>query len=345
MRYKGYTNTINGSAKPFTGVLLVNLGTPDAPETSALRRYLAEFLADPRVIEFPRFLWRIILHGIILRIRPRRSAAAYRTVWTERGAPLLFHTEDQVEALAKRFATQHGDAVKVDFAMRYGNPSIDSVLDKWQTQGLKKLIVLPLYPQYAGPTTGSTFDAIAKSFSRRRYVPEIHFISDYHEHPLYIEALARSVREHWQEQGRSEHLIISYHGEPQRYADQGDPYYQQCLRTSTLLAEALKLSQEQYSITFQSRFGSEPWLQPYTDETLIEMASSGRVKSVDVICPGFAADCLETIEEVGVENRGYFLENSGTNYQYIPCLNASSAHLTAINDILSQALLSKETQA
>lgn len=337
MRYQGYPNAIN-THPPFTGVLLVNLGTPDAPTPSALRKYLAEFLADPRVIEFPRLIWRIILHGVILRIRPSRSAKAYQTVWTERGSPLLFHTSDQAAALREQLQAEHGERVQVEFAMRYGNPSIRSVLDKWQAQGLKKLIVLPLYPQYAGPTTGSTFDAVAKEFSARRYVPEIHFISDYHDHPLYISALADSVKKHWQENGRNEHLIMSYHGEPQRYVDQGDPYYEQCLRTSTLLAEALELNQEQYTVTFQSRFGREPWLQPYTDETLIDMARSGRIKSVDVICPGFAADCLETIEEIGVENREYFMENGGEGYGYVGCLNGEDRNTTLTKELVLKNL-------
>lgn len=334
MRYKGFPQQ-SSEATLKTGVLLVNLGTPDAPTTKALRPYLAEFLSDPRVIEFPRLLWKIILHGIILRIRPGRSAKAYETIWTDRGSPLLFHTQDQASALQKMLKADYGDDIEVGFAMRYGNPNIASVLDKWQARGLKKLIVVPMYPQYAGPTSGSTFDAIAREFSQRRYVPEIHFISDYHDNPLYIEALATNVRDHWNQHGRNEHLLMSYHGEPQRYVDQGDPYYQQCQRTSELLAEALELSPEQYTLCFQSRFGREPWLQPYTDETLTTMAKTGQFKSVDIICPGFSADCLETIEEIGVENKGYFLENGGDKYAYITCLNSDLYHIKMLYILLS----------
>lgn len=319
------------------GVLLVNLGTPDAPDTPALRRYLAEFLADPRVVEFPRLLWRLILHGIILRLRPRRSAAAYRKVWTEQGSPLLVHTRQQCQRLRERLQGSHGEHLLVEFAMRYGNPSMASVLQSMQEQGVRRLLVLPLYPQYSAATNASTFDALAADFTRRRWLPDLRFISHYHDYPPYIEAMATHIEHHWAEHGRGEHLLLSYHGVPLRYLHNGDPYHCECHKTSRLLAERLGLGERDYTTSFQSRFGREEWLQPYTDKTLSALPGKG-VKSVDVFCPGFAADCLETLEEIDEENRGYFREAGGQRFCYIPALNAIPEHIDALEALVKENL-------
>ncbi len=308
------------------GILLTNLGTPDAPEKGALRRYLKEFLWDPRVVEMPRPLWWLILNGIILNVRPSRSAAAYRSVWTEQGSPLLVHTRAQAQALQAAMAERCGERVVVDFAMRYGNPAIGSVIDRLLAQGVRRLLVLPLYPQYSGPTTGSTFDAVAADFTRRRWVPDLRFVAQYHDHPDYIAALAASILQYRTANGGSDRLLFSFHGEPRRYLDAGDPYHCQCHKTARLVAGALGLSECDYLVTFQSRFGREEWLQPYTDDTLKGLPAQG-VKSVQLICPGFAADCLETLEEIEVENRRYFQDAGGERYGYIPCLNSEPAHI------------------
>ena len=336
MRYRG-TNDYNHRQPPKIGVLVTNLGTPDAPEKGALRRYLREFLSDPRVVEVPRLIWFMILHGIILNVRPARSAAAYRSVWTPEGSPLLLHTRAQAEALQLRLTQRYGDAVQVEYAMRYGSHSIPEQLQSLLAQGVQHLLVLPLYPQYSGPTTGSTFDAVAADFRQRRWLPELRFVAQYHDHPAYIDALAASVRSHWQQHGRADRLLMSYHGEPQRYLEQGDPYHCQCHKTSRLLAEALELGSEDYLTCFQSRFGREPWLTPYTDETLQDLPAKG-ITSVQMICPGFSADCLETIEEIGVENRDYFLQAGGERYEYIPCLNSEPGHIDALTAIIEQQI-------
>lgn len=319
------------------GVLITNLGTPDAPDTPSLQRYLKQFLSDPRVVEVPRVLWWLILNGVILRIRPKRSAHAYQQVWTEDGSPLLLHTRAQAEKLERTLKEQWGDNLVVDFAMRYGNPSITSVVDRMLNEGVRKLLVLPLYPQYSASTTASTFDALAADFTQRRWMPELRFITSYMDNDAYLEAMTASIEEHWREHGRAEKLIFSYHGVPLRYLHNGDPYHCQCLKTTRLLAERLGLQEDQYLTTFQSRFGREPWLQPYTDETLKALPSQG-VKSVQVVCPGFSADCLETIEEIGIENRGYFMDAGGERYEYIPALNDQPVHIDALSRIINQHL-------
>jgi len=336
MKYIG-TDNFNHEQVPRVGILLTNLGTPQAPEKRALRAYLKEFLSDPRVVEVPRLLWWFILHGIILNIRPARSAASYRSVWTERGSPLLFHTQDQTDALRKTMTQQFGDRVIVEFAMRYGTPSIRDVLQGMLQHGVRKLLVLPLYPQYSGATTGSTFDALAADFTHRRWLPELRFVSHYHDHPAYISAVADSIRTYRAEHGSANLLLFSYHGVPQRYLDEGDPYHCECLKTSRLVAENLGLKEADYMTTFQSRFGREEWLKPYTDVTLKELPGQG-VKAVQVICPGFAADCLETLEELAVENRDYFLAAGGEHYQYIPCLNSAPDHIAALASIANDHL-------
>ena len=315
------------------GVLITNLGTPKAPTAKALRPYLKQFLSDPRVVEIPRILWWCILNGIILNTRPAKSAHAYSNVWTEEGSPLALYTKAQADNLRELQSPQ----IIVDWAMRYGEPSVGSVIQKLQDQGVRKLLVLPLYPQYSASTTGSTFDALAEDFTKRRWIPELRFITSYHDHPLYIRAIANSIRKHWEEVGRSEKLIFSYHGVPLRYLHSGDPYHCQCLKTTRLIAEELELEPEQFMTCFQSRFGREEWLRPYTDETLKALPSKG-VKSVSVICPGFSSDCLETIEEINMENREYFEEAGGESYHYIPALNDSSEHIQFLNQLIQQHL-------
>ena len=327
MKYKNAEFT-HGQKKRIA-VLITNLGTPAAPTKSALRRYLKQFLSDPRVVEFPRFVWWCILNFIILSIRPARSAKAYQTVWTDEGSPLAIHTEAQCKALAAKLADRFGDDVIVEWAMRYGEPSIDHKLDALMQKGVQKLFVLPLYPQYSASTSGSTFDALADNFKQRRWLPELRFLNDYHDNSEYIDAIAHSIQEHWQKHGKQEKLLFSYHGIPLRYLHNGDPYHCFCLRTTRLVAEKLDLSDDDYLTVFQSRFGREAWLQPYADHTLKSLGGDG-VKSVAVVCPGFSSDCLETIEEIGVENRDYFLEAGGKEYHYIPALNATETHINAL---------------
>lgn len=336
MHYKGVENFRHDQPEKI-GVLITNLGTPDAPTKLALRRYLAEFLADPRVVEVPRLLWWLILHGVILRIRPGRSAKAYASVWEKKGSPLMLHTADQCEGIRRQLQDRYGGNLVVAFAMRYGNPSIGSVLDELARQGVKRLVVLPLYPQYSASTSASTFDAIARDFTRRRWLPDFRFISHYPDFPPYIEAMARHIESHWQSQGRNEKLILSYHGVPLKYLQKGDPYHCECHKTSRLLAERLGLSDDEYMTTFQSRFGREEWLKPYTDETLKALPGKG-VGSIDVFCPGFSSDCLETLEEINEENRDYFMTAGGKGFTYIPCLNATPGHIDALVQLIEDNL-------
>lgn len=336
MKYTG-TDNFNHEQTPRVGILLTNLGTPLAPQKKDLKAYLRQFLWDPRVVEVPRLIWWLALHGVILNIRPGRSAASYRTVWTERGSPLLFHTQDQADALRETLTARYGDQVIVEFAMRYGAPAIPDVVQGMLQRGVRKLLVLPLYPQYSGTTTGSTFDALAADFTLRRWIPELRFVNHYHDHKAYIAAIADSIRAYRAEHGSADTLLFSYHGIPQRYLDEGDPYHCECLKTSRLVAEELKLKETDYQTTFQSRFGRTEWLKPYTDMTLKALPEQG-VRSVQIICPGFAADCLETLEEVAVENRDHFLAAGGQRYDYIPCLNSSPDHIAALATIAGDHL-------
>jgi len=332
MKYIG-TENFDHEQKPRVSILLTNLGTPAAPQKKQLRAYLKQFLSDPRVVEIPRMLWWFILNLVILNIRPARSAAAYRTVWTEQGSPLRVHTQAQADALRERLTERFGERIRVEFAMRYGDPSISDVLQDMLSGGVRQLLVLPLYPQYSGSTTGSTFDALAEDFTQRRWLPELRFVSHYHDHPAYISALADSIRAYRKEHGSADKLMFSFHGVPQRYLEQGDPYHCECLKTGRLVAQELGLGEDDHLTTFQSRFGREEWLKPYTDHTLKALAGEG-VKSVQVVCPGFAADCLETLEEIAVENRGYFIEAGGQDFSYIPCLNESEGHMAALETIV-----------
>ena len=334
MKYHGYPD-FKHNQHGRVGVLLTNLGTPEAPTAKALRPYLKQFLWDPRVVEVPRPLWWLILNGIILRVRPKRSAAAYAEVWTDEGSPLLTHSLNQAKALQCALAESYGDQVIVDVAMRYGQPSIASVIDKMLSAGVRKLIVLPLYPQYSAATTGSTFDAIADEFKQRRWLPDFRFISHYHDHRGFIHAITNRIKAHWAEHGRTDKLLFSYHGMPQKYLENGDPYHCECHKTTRLIAEQLGLTPNEYLTTFQSRFGRDPWLQPYTDETLKALPQQG-VKSVQIICPGFSSDCLETIEEIGGENCEYFLEAGGERYEYIPCLNAEPDHIELMRTLIEE---------
>ncbi len=336
MKYKGQKNYSHKQPLKM-GVLITNLGTPQAPTTKALRTYLAEFLSDPRVVEVPKLIWMCILHGIILRIRPSRSAAAYKTVWTEEGSPLMVHTQNQANALKKSLGAIYGDNIHVDFSMRYGEPSTTKRIEEFQQAGVNKLLVLPLYPQYSGATNGSTFDAVAQDFTSRRWLPDFRFISHYHDYEPYIDAVAKSIREYREANGSADKLLFSYHGVPLRYLKNGDPYHCECHKTSRLVAEKLGLSKDEYMVTFQSRFGREEWLQPYTDATLKSLPDQG-VKSVQIVCPGFSADCLETIEEIGEENREYFMEAGGEHYNYIPALNDSKDHIDVLTQLIQENL-------
>lgn len=336
MQYNGETSFRHDQSERI-GILITNLGTPDAPTTKALRRYLGEFLADPRVVEVPRLIWWFILHGIILRLRPRKSAAAYRKVWESDGSPLLTHTARQCESIREAMHRKYGKNVVVGFAMRYGNPSVAHVLNEFQKQGVRRLMVLPLYPQYSGSTSGSTFDAIARDFVTRRWLPDFRFISHYPDFPPYINAMARHIEDFWAEHGRQQKLVLSFHGVPKKYLLKGDPYHCECHKTSRLLAERLGLGKDDYMTTFQSRFGAEEWLKPYTDETMKSLPGQG-VKSIDVFCPGFSSDCLETIEEIDQENREYFMEAGGAAFHYIPCLNAEPVHIDALVALIEDNL-------
>ncbi|MGD2082730.1 MAG: ferrochelatase [Chromatiales bacterium] len=327
-------NTQDDTTPPF-GVLLVNLGTPDAPDTASVRRYLAEFLSDPRVIEAPRVIWWPVLHGVILRVRPRRSAAAYREVWTEDGSPLLSISKRQRPALERALAERTGHRIPVVLAMRYGTPSIEQGLSALRDAGIARILVLPLYPQYSATTTASIFDRVTEVLRGWRVLPELRFINRYPDHPAYIRALAGSVRDFQAEHGRPERLLLSFHGIPREYADKGDPYPDDCERTARALARELGLADDDWLMTFQSRFGPKEWLKPYTDQTLKAWGAGG-VKRVQVICPGFPTDCLETIEEVGAENREYFMEAGGEDYRYIPSLNDSPAHMEALVDLIGE---------
>jgi ferrochelatase len=334
MKYRGSPNFSHGQEDKI-GVIVTNLGTPDAPNKVALKRYLKEFLSDPRVVEVPRLLWWMILNLVILNIRPKRSAKAYSTVWTEQGSPLLVHTKNQATALADVMQQQFGDNVIVEHAMRYGSPSIDSSVEKLLQAGVRKLLILPLYPQYCASTSGSTFDALSQSMENRRWLPDIRFISHYHDNEDYIQAVADKIRAHWQIHGKADKLLFSYHGIPKRYLLNGDPYHCECHKTSRLIAENLGLNKNEHMTTFQSRFGREEWLKPYTDETLKGFPHQG-VKSVQVVCPGFSADCLETIEEIGEENREYFMHAGGERYEYIEALNSDPQHIALLASLVSQ---------
>lgn len=320
-----------------TAILLTNLGTPEAPTAKALRVYLKEFLSDPRVVEIPRLVWLIILHGIILRIRPKKSAKLYQSIWTEQGSPLMVISKALTTKVSRAITDKYQNTVVVDLAMRYGQPSIENALENFQQQGVQNIIVLPLYPQYAGPTTGSTFDAVVNVIKRWRWIPSLHFISSYHDHPLYIEALANSVNEHVNKFGKPDKFVLSYHGMPKLFLERGDPYYCFCHKTTRLLMAKLGWQEDDCVMSFQSRFGKAEWLKPYTDETLVELAQQGH-KHVAIISPAFSADCLETLEELAHENKETFINAGGEQYYYIDALNERDDHCQMVLNIVEQHL-------
>ncbi len=325
-----------------TAVLFCNLGTPDAATPKAVRRYLAEFLSDHRVVEIPRLLWMLILHGIILRFRPAKSAAKYASVWTAEGSPLKIWTEKQATLLQSRL-TQLGHHVVVRWAMRYGSTSIASQLDALKADGVTRVLVLPAYPQYSATTTASVFDAVYMWAQKTRSIPELRFINHYHDDAKYIAALSSSVSSYWQAHGQPDKLVMSFHGVPERTLHLGDIYHCECFKTARLLAQSLGLSKDQYQVTFQSRLGRAKWLEPYTEPTLIAMGKAG-VGRVDVICPGFTSDCLETLEEINMEAREAFLHAGGKTFHYITCLNDSPIAIDALAAVATQHLSGWDTQ-
>ncbi|CAN0618662.1 Ferrochelatase [Burkholderia multivorans] len=331
----------NVAAAHRIAVLLINLGTPDAPTPRAVRRYLAEFLSDPRVVEIPRALWQILLRAVILPLRGRASAKKYAAVWTPEGSPLRVHTERQVEGVRHLLAS-NGYQVLVDYAMRYGSPGIAQVLAQLKRVGVERVLLMPMYPQYSASTTATAFDAAFAALARMRNQPEIRTVRHYADHPAYIHALAEQVRQHWAAHGRpdfaaGDKLVLSFHGVPRRTLDLGDPYHEQCQQTAALLMAALGLSTIECRVTFQSRFGKAEWLQPYTEPTLRELGAAG-VRRADVFCPGFTADCLETIEEIGMEVRDAFLAGGGQVFHRIPCLNGAHAWIGALGEIAAENL-------
>ncbi|HHB91759.1 MAG TPA: ferrochelatase [Thioploca sp.] len=326
-----YNNSTYNHKNPAQiGVLLVNLGTPDAPTTSALRNYLGEFLADPRITEMPRWLWRLILHGVILRIRPSRSAKKYQQIWTEAGSPLLEISKIQLHKLQQ--VTDFNRPITIALGMRYGNPSIAAGLEQLRQANARYILILPLYPQYSSTSTGSVFDAVNKVFKTWRWLPDVRFISHYHDHPVYINALTTQIKRYWAEHGTPDKLLFSFHGIPKRFFLNGDPYYCECQKTARLVAEQIDVPSQ---VVFQSRFGKEEWLKPYTDKTLIELGKEG-LKRVDIICPGFATDCVETLEEIDHENRQFFLQAGGKEFHYIPALNSSIEHIQLLSQLIIQ---------
>ncbi|MEY3759156.1 MAG: ferrochelatase [Pseudomonadota bacterium] len=315
-----------------TGVILANLGSPTAPTTKAVRRFLADFLWDPRVVNLPRPLWWIILNFFVLPFRPSRSAKAYQKVWHEKGSPLAYLTRELTEKVADQLVAK---GIATHYAMRYGEPSIATQLKEFKKAGITDVVVLPLYPQYSSTTSASIYDDLIKELNQWRHLPTFQFIAEYHQDRHYIAAIAQSIEQAWREQDKNELLIMSFHGLPEALTKWGDPYFHQCHKTAALIAEKLDLNEKEWMIVFQSRFGKAEWLKPYCVSTLEELPGQG-VKTVDVVCPGFAVDCLETLEEIAMENKSIFMESGGTHYRYIAALNDSDAHVSAIINILEQ---------
>jgi ferrochelatase len=316
------------------GVLVVNLGTPDEPSPAAVRRYLGEFLSDPRVVETPRWLWWPVLHGFILRVRPARSAAAYRRIWTTQGSPLLVHTKALAKAVQETLSAQVSARVVVQPAMSYGSPPIEAALQEMFRQGVTRIVVLPLYPQYSSSTTGSVFEAVTRVLSRQRWVPELRFVNHYYDSPGYVAALAASIREARAIHGSGERLLFSFHGLPREMVEKGDPYYRHCLETAKRVANELGLGDCEWHLSFQSRVGRGEWLRPYTDETLQQWGEQ-RMGKIDVVCPGFAVDCLETLEEIALHNAERYRAAGGGELRYIPALNTRDDHSAFLSRLIA----------
>lgn len=343
MRYNTEPSYTHGTPEK-TAVLLINLGTPDAPTAKAVKPYLRQFLSDPRVVEIPKAIWWLILNGIILNIRPKKSAAKYASIWMQEGSPLKVNTERQAQQLQINLQQQLGNIpLLVDYAMSYGNPSVPSVLAKLKAQNCQRILLLPLYPQYAASATASALDAAYTALLKTRNMPAVRSIKHFHDDAGYIKASAQNIRDYWDIHGRPEMLVMSFHGVPQYTLEKGDPYHCECLKSGRLIAEELGLTQDQYKISFQSRFGKAEWIKPYTTATLIEL---GRKKThrVDVVCPGFVADCLETLEEIAQEGREDFQHAGGGEYNYIPCLNDRPQWINALTDLALENLQGWLTQ-
>ena len=333
VKYIGEKDYEHGS-KEKIGVLITNLGTPDAPNKKELKVYLNQFLSDPRVIELPKILWQIILKLVILQIRPSKSAEAYKQIWTDKGSPLLDIANRQLNKIQSSFSSKNENIV-FEVGMRYGNPSIPDALLKLQKKQVRRLLVLPMYPQYCAATTGSTFDEVTNVLQKWRWIPEMRFINQYFEEKNYIEALSNSIKSFWKKTSKPQKIIFSYHGIPKRYLTNGDPYHCFCLKTTRLVKENMGLSDDEIMTTFQSRFGREEWLKPYTSETLKELPKQG-IKNIHIISPGFSSDCLETLEELEEENKEYFMESGGENYHYIPCLNDHNDHIDVFVSLIKK---------
>ena len=332
MKYIGQESDIANSSDKI-GVLLINLGTPDRPVCPGLRDYLSEFLMDPRVIELPKLLRALLVKGIIINFRSHKSAATYREIWTDEGSPLLINSQGLGSGTTKIL----GEQFIVEVAMRYGNPSVADKILSLHNAGVRKIVVIPLYPQYSGSTNGSTFDAVGAALTKTRWVPNLVFVSDYYQYDSYIKAIGDSITEHWNKHGRKQKLIMSFHGIPKKYITRGDPYQSQCIQSAQRIADYLKLTDQDWQLVFQSRFGAEEWLQPYCDQTLKSLPDLG-IKSVDIVCPGFSVDCLETLEEIEGENKEYFIEAGGEEYSYIPCLNDTDSHASLMAEIVHDVL-------
>ena len=315
------------------GILLVNLGTPAAPTVTAVRQFLSEFLFDPRVVSLPRPLWWLILHGFILRIRPTRSLQAYQKVWLKDGSPLMVYSQRLSKKLPAELFKRTATPIHVELAMRYGEPSIAKAMQRFKKLDIERVITLPLYPQYSSTTTASVFDALASALTSEVKIPELCFIHHYYQHPAYLKALAQHIQQHWQNISRPDYLLFSFHGLPQSLIEQGDPYYQQCHATATSVAQLLQLEPQQWSIAFQSRFGKSPWCQPYCDQVLTSLARQG-IKNLSILCPGFAVDCLETLEEIAIQYKELYLEAGGERFDYIPALNDTMAHIQALSEVI-----------
>lgn len=334
-KYLGTDHFSHDEDNSCTGILITNLGTPDEATPSAVKTYLAEFLSDPRIVEAPRLIWWFALHGVILRIRPKPVAKKYQQIWSDEGSPLLIIGKKQKALLQTAIEPHFKGKVKVELAMRYGNPSVKNALRNLKQAGARRILVLPLYPQYSATTTASTFDAIADELKTWRWIPEFRMVQHYHDHEAYIQALVNSITEFQEKNGQAEKLLFSFHGLPQKYLDQGDPYFCECHKTTRLIAEKMGLKEDQWVLAFQSLFGREEWLKPYASNVLKSWAKEG-VKSVQVCCPGFSADCLETLEEIKVENRDYFLQAGGEKFEYIPALNDDAEHIGMMKQLIKQ---------